>query len=255
MAPHEGLGAPRLHAGEGFYPYPFLRLSGMRVSVDKSLNASKTSASQGEQSRVRLAVKDKRESRRAQSRRDQGEARLVESAKRGDKRAVGELYQRHVDMIYRYTYARVKNVAVAEDLTAQVFLKALEGLENYEYTGAPFRAWLYRIAHARTVDYWRRQQRRQEVLLPDSLPAPLPSPEEIVAARVEWRGAVELISRLTDDQRDVIILRFIEAMSLAEVAEVMDKTVGAVKALQHRALASMARLKRRQANGLRDKDG
>ena len=254
MAPEGGLES-LAYMRAGSYPYPFPRLSGMRVSVDKSLNASETSASQGEHGRVRLAALDNRESRRSQSRRDQGEARLVESAKRGDKRAAGELYRRHVDMIYRYTYARVKNVAVAEDLTAQVLLKALEGLENYEYTGAPFRAWLYRIAHARTVDYWRRQQRRHEVLLSESMPAKGPSPEDIVAARVEWRGAVELISQLTDDQRDVVILRFIEAMSLAEVAEVMDKTVGAVKALQHRALASIARLKKQQAGGLRDKDG
>jgi RNA polymerase sigma-70 factor (ECF subfamily) len=175
---------------------------------------------------------------------------LVQSAKRGDNRAFGELYQRHVDMIYRYTYARVKDVAVAEDLTAQVFLKALEGLENYQSTGAPFRAWLYRIAHARTIDYWRQQQRRREVLLVDTMPAKDPLPEEIVVAKSEWDTAVDLLFQLTDDQRDVIILRFIEEMSLAEAAETLDKTVGAVKALQHRALASLARLLQQRATVL-----
>jgi RNA polymerase sigma-70 factor (ECF subfamily) len=181
-----------------------------------------------------------------------GEARLVELAKRGDKRAIGELYRRHVDMIYRYTYARVRDAAVAEDLTAQVFLKALEGLPNFRSTGAPFLAWLYRIAHARTVDYWRQQQRRQEVVLADNLPARDPQPHDIVVAKSEWNTAIQLLSELTDDQRDVIILRFIEEMSLAEVAETLDKTVGAVKALQHRALASLARLQRNRTALSRD---
>jgi RNA polymerase sigma-70 factor (ECF subfamily) len=150
-------------------------------------------------------------------------------------------------MIYRYTYARVGDASVAEDLTAQVFLKAFEGLPNYEPRGAPFSAWLYRIAHARTVDYWRQQQRRREVDLFDTLPAREPQPEEVVVAKSEWSAALGLLAQLTDEQRDVIILRFIEEMSLAEVAETLDKTVGAVKALQHRALASLARLQRERA--------
>jgi RNA polymerase sigma-70 factor (ECF subfamily) len=146
-------------------------------------------------------------------------------------------------MIYRYTFGRVRDAEVAEDLTAQVFLKALEGLPSYRPTGAPFRAWLYRIAHARTVDYWRQQQRRQEVMLAETLVASDPSPDAVTVARSEWSMAVELLGELTDDQRDVIILRFIEEMSLAEVAETLDKTVGAVKALQHRALAALVRLR------------
>jgi RNA polymerase sigma-70 factor (ECF subfamily) len=157
-------------------------------------------------------------------------------------------------MIYRYTYARVGDATVAEDLTAQVFLKALEGLSSYEQRGAPFSAWLYRIAHARTVDHWRQQHRRQEVGLVDTVPAKDPQPEEVVIARSEWDTAVSLIAQLTDDQRDVIILRFIEEMSLAEVAETLNKTVGAVKALQHRALASLARLRRQRKSSHHDRN-
>lgn len=219
----------------------------------ESLNASETSESRKKQ-KARLLVLGKPKGRQAPPRSEHGEARLVESAKRGDKRALGELYRRHVDMIYRYTYARVKDVAVAEDLTAQVFLKALEGLDNYQPTGAPFRAWLYRIAHARTVDHWRQQQRRQEVMLADSVPARGPLPEDIVVAKSEWSIALDLLAQLTDDQRDVIILRFIEELSLAEVAETLGKTVGAVKALQHRALASLARLLKQREVAPRDQD-
>ena len=224
-------------------PYPFGRLSGIGVGVDSIRDPAAKSMPKEDDSDRPLFARMVRSGQKTRSRgEDKGEARLIDSAKRGDKRAIGELYRRHVDMIYRYTYARVQNAEVAEDLTAQVFLKALEGLPNYQSTGVPFRAWLYRIAHARTVDHWRQQQRRREVELLDSLPAKDPGPEDVVVAKSQWDMVVGLLGQLTDDQRDVVILRFIEEMSLAEVAVTMDKTVGAVKALQHRALSALARL-------------
>jgi RNA polymerase sigma-70 factor (ECF subfamily) len=231
-------------------PYPFGKLTGIRVKADEALSTPERLSFQEEHSPTQRFELTKRKEGRAASGVRQGEDRLIKQAKRGDDRAFSELYRRHVDMIYRYTYARVRDATVAEDLTAQVFLKAFEGLENYQPRGAPFSAWLYRIAHARTVDYWRQQQRRQEVVLLDNLPARSPSPEDVVVAKSEWKAAVDLLSQLTDDQRDVIILRFIEEMSLAEVADTLDKTVGAVKALQHRALASLARLQRAETSSL-----
>jgi len=131
---------------------------------------------------------------------------------------------------------------VAEDLTAQVFLKAVEGLPNYEPSDRPFAAWLYRIAYARTVDHWRQQQRRREVVLDESLQAAGPQPEDWLVLEAEWRTALDLLAQLTDDQQNVLILRFVGEMSLSEVAETLGKTVGAVKAAQHRALAALARL-------------
>jgi RNA polymerase sigma-70 factor (ECF subfamily) len=174
---------------------------------------------------------------------------LVERAKQGEKQAVGELYRRHVDVIYRYIFTRVRDTAVAEDLTAQVFLKAVEGLPSFQPTGRPFRAWLYRIAHARTVDHWRQQRRRQHVPLDDALSIDAPGPAAIVEAEAEWTTAIGLLAQLTDDQQDVLILRFIGEMSLSEVAATLGKTTGAVKATQHRALASLARLQQRQRGG------
>ncbi len=231
-------------------PYPFGELTGITVDVDDALSVPEVSVSQEPHSKVGHFELAKRKDRQVSSGVRQGEGRLVNQARRGDNRAFSELYRRHVDMIYRYAYARVRDATIAEDLTAQVFLKAFEGLPNYEPRGAPFSAWLYRIAHARIVDYWRQQQRRQEVGLLESLPATDPQPEDIVLAKSEWKAAVDLLAQLTDDQRDVIILRFIEEMSLAEVAETLDKTVGAVKALQHRALASLARIQRAQVSAL-----
>jgi RNA polymerase sigma-70 factor (ECF subfamily) len=170
------------------------------------------------------------------------EVRLIDRAKKGDRRAMDQLYRRHVDQVYRYIYARVSRPEVAEDLTAQVFLNAVEGLPGYEHRGKPFLAWLYRIAYARTVDWYRKQQRRVEVDLDDDIEATAPLPEELLVLQAEWKTAVDLMAHLTDDQQDVLILRFIGEMSLADVADILDKTVGAVKALQHRGLASLARL-------------
>ena len=169
------------------------------------------------------------------------ELALIRRAQEGDKQAIGELYRLHVDVIYRYIWARVRDENVTEDLTAQVFLKALEGLPSYRPSGKPFLAWLYRIAYARVVDHWRKQERRVEVPLEETLPAREPRPEELLEAEADWVTAIDLVAQLTDDQQDVVILRFIGEMSLAEVAETLGKTVGATKAIQYRALASLAR--------------
>jgi RNA polymerase sigma-70 factor (ECF subfamily) len=176
------------------------------------------------------------------SRKRDKENRLILQAKQGDKQAIGELYNGHVDAIYRYIWPRVRDDTVAEDLTAQVFLKALEGLPAYEPSGTPFLAWLYRIAYARIVDHWRKEERRATLPLEDTVPARDLRPGELLEAEDDWVTAVDLIAQLTDDQQQVLMLRFIGEMSLSEVAETVGKTVGATKAVQHRALASLARL-------------
>jgi RNA polymerase sigma-70 factor (ECF subfamily) len=176
------------------------------------------------------------------SRKRDKEFDLIRRAKQGDKQAIGELYRLHVDVIYRYVWGRVRDESVAEDLTAQVFLKALEGLPTYEPSGKPFVAWLYSIAYARIVDHWRKHERRVEVPLEETFPASDLRPEEFLEAQADWAMAIDLLAQLTDDQQDVIILRFIGEMSLAQVAETLGKTVGATKAIQYRALASLARL-------------
>lgn len=176
------------------------------------------------------------------SRERDDEARLIQRAQHGDEKAISELYRRHVDVVYRYIWARVRDETIAEDLTAQVFLKTLEGLPTYQDTGKPFLAWLYRIAYARTVDHWRQQERRVEVPLDEALPAGEPRPGTLLEVEDDWMMAIDLLAQLTDDQQAVLMLRFIGEMSLARVAETLGKTLGATKAIQHRALASLARM-------------
>jgi RNA polymerase sigma-70 factor (ECF subfamily) len=170
------------------------------------------------------------------------EVRLVKRAKQGDRQAISELYRRHVDAVYRYVYARVRDPEVARDLTAQTFVKVLEGLPNYQLTGAPFLSWIHRIAHARTVDHWRKQYRSREVPLVDDERAGSVWPADTVVSQENSNTALDLLARLTDDQQAVLILRFIGEMKLSEVADVLGKTREAVTSTQHRALASLARL-------------
>ena len=170
------------------------------------------------------------------------EASLIERAKRYDQRAISALYERHAQSIYRYIYYRVGDVNVAEDLTADVFLKALEGLEGFTYRGIPFSAWLHRIAHARVMDYFRQQARRELLPLDERLLATGKGPQATIEARLDHEELQSAIAQLTTDQQQVIILKFVEGLSNAEVARILGKSEGAVKSLQHRALNSLQRI-------------
>jgi RNA polymerase sigma-70 factor (ECF subfamily) len=170
------------------------------------------------------------------------EAKLIDRAKQGDADAVTQLYQAHVQAIYRYVHYRVGDGTVAEDLTADTFLRAIEGLKGYEYRGVPFRAWLYRIAYARIVDYHRAQNRRRHQPLDAANLHADVDLEGSVANQLRIEQLAALLPRLTDQQQDVLILRFVEQCSIEETASLVGKTTGAIKSLQHRALRSLARI-------------
>lgn len=172
------------------------------------------------------------------------ESQLIQRAKHGDQAALSELYNLHVDRIYQYVRYRIGNDQTAEDITAEVFLRAIESLGNYIDQGAPFIAWLYRIAYARIVDFWRRGKRQQtaplnDPLLQDGLVA---TDEAIDVDFLQHRSLRTALQQLTDDQQNVIVLKFMQHMSNAEIAQILGKTEGAVKALQRRALEALARL-------------
>jgi len=164
---------------------------------------------------------------------------LIRRARQRDADAFSELYNRHVDRIFRYVLLRVGDDTVAEDLTSEVFVRALESLSAYEDRGAPFAAWLYRIANARVVDHWRRARRAEMSLDADDAEVPVEMPANDVLV---YKTLAESLARLTSEQQEVIILKFVEGYNTAEIAQITGRTEGAVKALQHRALASLARL-------------
>lgn len=172
------------------------------------------------------------------------ERQLIERAKGDDEQALAYLYRRHVDDIYHYVYYRVgRDASLAEDLVGDVFIAMLEGLPSYEYTGAPFESWLYRIAHSCVVDHYRRQSARQMAPMDEQLPTDArANPDTLAGARDNFRRAWKAMQRLTNDQQSVLALRFFAGYSIAETAEVLSKSKGAVKSLQYRAVAALRRL-------------
>ncbi len=178
------------------------------------------------------------------------EKRLVESASAGDQEAFAKLYDRFVNKIYKYIYYKIGSSSDAEDLTAQVFLKAWEAIGKYMWTERPFSAWLYRIAHNLVVDYFRT---KCELTPLDDLPTLEergPSPEDVTQRHLTADALRRAITRLTPDQQHVVILRFLEGYPTEQVAEILGKQPGAVRTLQHRALVALSGVFRRGAERL-----
>lgn len=170
------------------------------------------------------------------------EPELEELARRAraDPAAFGELYDRLYDMVYRYVRAQVNSDALAEDLCEQTFLAALESLDRYRPRGAGIRAWLLRIARNDVLDHYRRVRRISFGPLEQAAGAIAPGgPDEHVLGAEEASRLREGIGSLSEEQRQVVLLRFAGELSHAEVAEILGKTEGAVKALQHRAIVAL----------------
>jgi len=166
------------------------------------------------------------------------EADLVRKARSGDARAFGRLYDATLDRIYRYVFFRVTDTELAEDLTSQVFLKAWENLSRYK-PGGPFVAWLYTIARNTVIDHYRT--RKQSVPLDQTVIKEDPALDEKVDLKHDIGILQEAMQELTDEQREVLTLRFLADMETGEIAEQMQKSEGAVRALQMRALQALAK--------------
>ena len=170
---------------------------------------------------------------------------LVKKAKEGcDSDAFGRLYDEYVDPIFRYIYYKVGNFAEAQDLTGQTFLKAFENIDSYELRDVAFSSWLYRIAHNLVVDYFRRESKRENVPIDEQPPAASTrgNPVETVMADMESERLYGAIRKLTHNQREVVVLKFIDNLSNGQVAEIMGISVGAVKSTQKRGLLSLNRI-------------
>jgi RNA polymerase sigma-70 factor, ECF subfamily len=165
---------------------------------------------------------------------------LVERAQRGDRAALEELYLLHFDRIYSYLHLSLGNRHDAEDLTTQTFLRMLEAIGRFRWQSAPFSAWLFRIAHNLAMDHFRARRRVQtEEDVPELPGTEESSAEDQALDSLGESGMLELIERLSAEQRQVLTLKFLFGFTNAEVAAILEKTEGAVKSLQHRALASL----------------
>lgn len=159
----------------------------------------------------------------------------------GDRDAFGWLYERYVNQIYTYVYYRTGNTHDAEDLTERVFLRAMRHIVNYRDRGLPFSSWLYRIAHNLVANWHRDNSRRQEIPLDDvSVPhSRSEHPETSLLQAEEQDYLLDLIRDLPPERQQLLILKFVERMSNAEIGAIMGRTEGAVKSLYHRTLLAL----------------
>jgi RNA polymerase sigma-70 factor (ECF subfamily) len=170
------------------------------------------------------------------------ETKLIQRAKRGDPTAFAEIYDQCQPAIYRYIFYKVGDNATAEDLTSEVFVRLVERIDRFTYRGRPLLAWLYTIARNLITDHHRRSQKVPQLELDKQIIVDTVDIEETIEDRQARRRVVAAISRLTEDQRQVILLRFIEGLDNTAVACALGKSINAVKALQHRGLASLRRI-------------
>jgi RNA polymerase sigma-70 factor (ECF subfamily) len=169
------------------------------------------------------------------------EENVLARASQGDKDAFGELYEHYTERIFNYVYYRTGNVHDAEDLTARVFQRAMNHIHNYTDRGVPFSAWLYRIAHNLVANWHRDRSRKQEIPIDDLpvLPARGDHPETTLVRTEEQDALLRLIRRLPPERQNLLILKFVEDLSNAEIGQIMGRSEGAVKSLYHRTLLAL----------------
>ena len=167
---------------------------------------------------------------------------LIIKAQRGDTNAFGDLYEAHAPAIFRYLYIHLDSQMDAEDLTGEVFLKAWQSLPKYTERGVPFLAFLFRIARNALVDHYRQSNRLQNKD-PEEMDGyrmeGTSEPIDVVGSQIEHQKILRRLHRLRPDYQSVLTLRFISELSPEETAQVMKRSVGAIRVLQHRALAAL----------------
>jgi RNA polymerase sigma-70 factor, ECF subfamily len=171
-------------------------------------------------------------------------AGLVALAQQGDAEAFGLVYDRYVDQIYRYLYYRVGSHALAEDLTSETFLRALRRLDSFTYTGKDIGAWFTTIARNLVTDHVKSSRFKLEVTTADMLDADRADDgiEQEVLDRLQNVALLDAVRKLKPEQQECVVLRFLQGLTLAETADVMSRTEGAVKQLQLRAVRALAKL-------------
>lgn len=181
------------------------------------------------------------------------EARLIEQAK-NDPEIFGRLYELYVEKIYNYVYYRVGNRQEAEDLTAKVFYRALNHIPHYKNKGVPFAAWLYRIAH-NLVANWHRDRKRRQVVALESVNLPgdkRQNPHQVAERINEGEILLAAIQYLPVERQELLMLKFVERMSNAEIGQIMGRSEGAIKSLYHRTLVSLKELLADHENLVKD---
>lgn len=174
------------------------------------------------------------------------DAELVARLKTYDDEAYREVVARYSDSLYGYIYSITGNQHVSEDVLSETYLRMIEKIDSYRFYGAPFKAWLYRIAHNVAINHVKQAHRHAGSVTLDITAPAIHEPETAVTMRVEAEELRAALSELTDEQQQVVLLRFVAGQSSGEVARTLEKSENAVKQMQFRALRSLGRLLDRQ---------
>ncbi len=188
------------------------------------------------------SIRTTAQERTGQSAQVRREEELIRRAQEFDQEALGWLYELFYPKVYNYAYLQLGDVQQAEDLASEVLLRVLESLKGYRFRGVPLTAWVFRIARNYLIDLHRRRQRRPQVSLYEGIPSTTDSPQAVAERSVAQDELRLALTGLTEEQRQVIILKFVEGMDNASVARVVGRSQGAVKSLQHRALVSLRKI-------------
>ncbi len=173
------------------------------------------------------------------------EEKLIKSAKDGDEKAFGFLYEKYLTPIYRYIFMRVGyRKHDAEDISHQVFMSAWQNMRTYEVQGFPFSSWLYRIAHNAVIDYYRTQRPSFDLeMIDDNVAfAEIPELENQIDARLKMEEVRLALAKLEPDQQNVLIMKFVNDLENKEIAQALGKTEGAIRVIQHRAIKQLKNL-------------
>jgi len=176
------------------------------------------------------------------------EENIVRQAIEGNQWAFTRLYDEHFDKVYRYVYLRIGNRPEAEDLTQEVFLKALQSIGSYKWRDVPFAAWLFRIAHNQVIDHVRKQSKNKRAPLEEAAAVSMEDPVAITEQRLAEAELTDAVKKLPAAQQEVISLRFIAGLPIAEVARILNKNEGTVKALQFNGTVSLRKILSGQGN-------
>jgi RNA polymerase sigma-70 factor (ECF subfamily) len=164
---------------------------------------------------------------------------LINKAIEGDTDAFGDLYERYMNQIYRYIYYRIGDSRLSEDFTEIVFLRVWESLTNFDASRISFKGWLYRVARNLLVDYYRTRRKQQSLDEASDFPDPQETPEDQIITSERLSLVVSALRELKQEYQDVLTLRFVNGLSHAETAKALDRSIGAVRVLQHRALQAL----------------
>ena len=169
------------------------------------------------------------------------EINLIQRAQRGETKAIGQLYTNHHEQIYRYIWSKLSDPILAEDLTGEVFTRMVARLHTFQPLGVPFQAWLYRIARNLIVDFIRKESSRNNISLDEIGPLPESdnNPASLIDKKLTLERLQEALEKIDPAQAEILRLRFLVGLPVNDVALRLEKTVAAVKALQHRGLLAL----------------